>query len=71
MMRHRKDDNSLGLNAIEEREAEPFDNDPAGIAARRRPGMRKCKCASSGFLDRRGEALAQAGLRFIVVDDFG
>jgi hypothetical protein len=25
----------------------------------------------SGFLDRCGEALAQAGLRFIVIDDFG
>jgi hypothetical protein len=33
--------------------------------------VRKGKSAGSAFLDRRGEALAQAGLRFIVVDDFG
>jgi hypothetical protein len=71
MMRDRKDDYSLGLNAVEQREAEAFDNDPAGIAARRRPGMRIGKCARSRYLDRCGEALAQAGLRFIVVDNFG
>jgi hypothetical protein len=35
MMRDSKDDNALGLDPIEERETEPFDNDATRIAARR------------------------------------
>lgn len=70
-MRNGKDDDALGFHAVDEREAESLDDDAPRIAARRRPGVRKGKGAGSGFLDRCGEALAQAGLRFIVVDDFG
>lgn len=70
MMRNGKDNDALGLDAVEERKAEAFDNDAARIAARRRARVRKGKGTGSRFFDRRGEALAQAGLRFIVVDDF-
>jgi hypothetical protein len=71
MMRHCEDDDALGLHAVEERETKPLDDDTARIPARRRPGVWKGKGTGGGFLDGRREALAQAGLRFIVVDDLG
>jgi len=70
-MRNREDDDAVGLHPVEQRKPEPFDDDSARIAARRGAGLRKREGAGCGFLDRCGEARAQAGLRFIVVDDFG
>lgn len=66
-----EDDDALRLHAVEQREAKAFNDDAASITARRRPGMWKGEGTGSGFFDRCGKALAQAGLRFVVVDDFG
>ena len=71
MMSKGKDNDALGFHAVEQRKAKPFDDDSACIAARRGAGLRKRKGAGRSFLDRCREARAQAGLRFIVVDDFG
>jgi hypothetical protein len=71
MMRDGEDNDAVRFHTVEDREAEPFDDDAARIAGRRRSGVWKGEGAGGSFLDRCGEALAQAGLRFIVVDDFG
>lgn len=71
MMRDGEDDDALGLHAVEQKEAEPFDDDAARVAAGWRPRVRKGEGSGSGLFDRCGEALAQARLRLIVVDDFG
>ena len=71
MMRDGEDNDAVRFHAVEDREAEPFDDDAARIAGRRRSGVWKGEGAGSSFPDRCDEALAQAGLRFIVVDDFG
>jgi hypothetical protein len=70
MMRDGEDNDAVRFHAVEDRETEPFDDDAARIARGRRSGVWKGERAGSSFLDRCGEALAQAGLRFIVVDDF-
>ncbi|MGA8050482.1 MAG: hypothetical protein WCA09_09905 [Burkholderiales bacterium] len=71
MMRNGEDDDAIGFHAVEEREAEAFDDDAARVAGGRRAGAWKGKGAGGRILDRCREALAQAGLRLIVVDDFG
>ena len=71
MMCNGEDDDAIGFHAVKERKAEALDDDAARIAGRRRTGVWEGKGAGGGVLDRCGEALAQAGLRLIVVDDFG
>lgn len=71
MMRDGEYDNAFGLRTVDQGEAEPLDDDPACIGAGRGAGQRKRKSAGCGLFHSCGEALAQAGLRFIVIDDFG
>lgn len=71
MMRDGEYDNAIGLWAVDQGETKPLDDDPACIGAGRGAGQRKRKGAGRGLFDGRGEALAQSGLRFIVIDDFG
>jgi hypothetical protein len=71
MMRDSEYDDAIGLRAVDQGEAEPLDDDPACIGTGRGAGPRKRKGAGCGLFHGRGEALAQAGLRFIVIDDFG
>jgi len=70
-MRDGEYDDAIGLRAVHQGEADPLDDDPACIGAGRGAGLRKCKSAGCGLFHGRGEALAQAWLRFIVIDDFG
>ena len=71
MMCNSQDDDALWLRAVDQGEAEPLDDDAAGVGARRRTGEGKRKDAGCGVFHSRGEALAQPGLRIIVIDDFG
>ena len=71
MMRYRKDDNTVGCRAIEDREAESLRDDPARIGAGKGAREREGDGAGRGLLYCRGKTLAQAGLRFIVVHDLG
>jgi len=71
MMRDGEYDDAIGFRAVDQGNAEPLDDDPAGIGTRRGARPRKGKSAGCGLFHGRGEALAQAGLRFIVIDDFG
>jgi len=66
-----ENNDAVRLRAIDQGEAKPLDDDAAGIGARRRTGKGKREGTRCGVFHCRGEALAQAGLRFIVVDDFG
>jgi len=71
MMRDGEYDDAIGLRAVDQGESEPLDDDPACIGTGRGARLRKRKSAGCGLFHSRGEALAQAGLRFIVIDDFG
>lgn len=71
MMRDGEYDDAIRFRAVDQGEAEALDDDPACIGARRGAGLGKRKSAGSGLFNGRGEALAQTGLRFIVINDFG
>jgi hypothetical protein len=71
MMRDSEYDDAIGLRAEDQREAEPLDDDPACIVTGRGAGPRKRKGAGCGLIHGRGEALAHAGMRINVKDDFG
>jgi len=71
MMRDGENDDAIGLRAVHQGETEPLDDDPACIGAGSGAGLRKRKSAGCSFFHGHGEALAQAGLRFIVINDFG
>lgn len=70
MMRDGEYDDAIRFRAVHQGEAEALDDDPACIGAGRGAGLRKPKSAGCGLFNGRGEARAQAGLRFIVIDDF-
>ena len=71
MMRDGEYDDAIRFRAVDQKEAEALDDDPACIGAGRGAGLRKRKSAGCCLFHGRGEARAQAGFRFIVVDDFG
>lgn len=71
MMRDGENDDAIRFRAVDQGEAEALDDDPACIGTGRGARLRKRKSAGCGRFHGRGEALAQAGLRFIVIDDFG
>lgn len=64
-------DDAVRLRAVDQGETEPADDDPARVGARRGARERKRESARCGLFHCRGEALAQAGLRFIVINNFG
>ncbi len=71
MVCNREDDDSFGLRSVNEREREILDEDPTITGTMRRAREGKCKRSSGGFLHRSGEAHAQSGLSFTVIDGLG
>ena len=71
MVCNRKDDDSLAFRSVNERERGILDEDSAGIGTMRRTREGKGKRSGGGLFHRGGEAHAQPGLSFTVIDDLG